>query len=209
MSPARAWDDSHDEALPPVGAHSPAPGLSSSALAIKGADGVATRPAEPALDREPPRVSDAPDAATDGAAARLSRGEEDAMDMTTEAYVDGLDAGFERGRAVEHEGAFTEGYSAGFDSGLEIGGARALAGLVGVLGREVVDALVAQEDERTSHLLGWADYRRRTTYTQPAGRREWRGLDNGDQLDGIRAEWAWQCRPARRAAADDGTEAGS
>lgn len=91
------------------------------------------------------------------------------------SYGEGLKTGQDWGRS---EG-FGEGYSAGFDAGAQVGAGRVLDSLKSYLGEELLDSLIAQGEARLPHTSGYED---RTRFTQPEGRPEWKGTDNGAQL---------------------------
>ena len=97
-----------------------------------------------------------------------------------ERYGDGFADGFGQGKAEGLHDGYGQGYREGFDSGAQVGAERLLLSLKGALGEELIDALLDDAEAKLPHT---ETYRDRTTYTAPEGRREWRGTDNGDQLD--------------------------
>jgi hypothetical protein len=79
------------------------------------------------------------------------------------AYCAGLADGI---RSGSHDG-YGDGYRDGFDAGVDIGGARVLLALEHAIGRDRLDQLVRDADNRVPHTATWLDYRQRTTYTGP------------------------------------------
>ena len=169
----------------------PIPGLGGAALSAKGDCSVAARPAYtegPALDREPLRHRDAPDTATGTAPSPAHPGTEAAMaeqraaEIAAEYERWSYGEGYTAGRVDGGRDGWRDGYAHGFGVGAEVGAARMLLQLEHVIGRERLAELAKDADARLPHAGEWQSYRARTTYHPVADRREWRGLDNGDQL---------------------------